>query len=180
MPLNKRRNLLLFLLLLAGSAGLLRAETPPDREYQLKAAFLVNFARFIIWPDRSFPPERPEFTFCVFGDNPFGMALDGIETKKIGGRDSRVVFIDSIDHIEQCHLLYVSRSETPNLRRLMPAFSRVAVVTVSDIPGFADMKGAIEFVQKQERLIFIINNTILKQQGIRANSSLLDLAASIR
>lgn len=179
MLLNKRRNLLLFLLILAGSAGLLRAE-PPNQEYQLKAAFLVNFARFIIWPDRSFPPERPEFTFRVFGDNPFGMALDGVETKKIGGRDSRVVFIDSIDHIEQCHLLYVSRSETLNLRRLMPAFSRGAVVTVSDIPGFADMKGAIEFVQKQERLTFIINNTILKQQGIRANSSLLDLAASIR
>lgn len=179
MLLNKGRNLLLLLLILAGSAGLLRAE-PQNQEYQLKAAFLVNFARFIIWPDRAFPPESPEFTFCVFGDNPFGLALDGIETKKIGGRESRVVFTDSIDRIEQCHLLYVSRSEKSNLGGLMTALSRRAVVTVSDIPGFADTKGAIEFVQKQDRLTFIINNTILKQQGIRADSSLLNLAASIR
>lgn len=179
MPLKKRRNFLLFLLVLVGSTGLLRAESP-DREYQLKAAFLVNFARFIIWPDRAFPTKHSEFTFCLFGDNPFGSALDGIEKKKIGGRECRVEYMGSIDQIGQCHLLYVSGSERPNLDRLIPAFSRHAVVTVSDIPGFADKKGAIELVQKQDRLTFIINNSILKQQGISADSSLLDLAASVR
>ena len=159
--------------------GNLRAEEL-SQEYQLKAAFLVNFARFITWPEQAFPADRQEFIICVVGTNPFGSALSGVEVKKISGRTVRVVFVDSYKKIPLCHLLYVSRSEEYNLDNLNANLGRTAVVTISDIPGFVKAGGSIEFVSKDNRLSFIIHHSAMKQQGVLASASLLDLAASVQ
>ena len=56
----------------------------------------------------------------------------------------------------------------------------LGVVTVSDLPGFVDGGGAIEFVTKGERLAFLINNSSLNQRGLEVSASMLDLAAGVR
>jgi hypothetical protein len=61
---------LLCLLCFFGSLGIVRAEEI-SQEYKLKAAFLVNFSRFITWPEQSFAQEQQEFTLCVAGKNPY-------------------------------------------------------------------------------------------------------------
>ena len=76
------RVLLLALLLLGGAAGV-RAEEI-SQEYQLKLAFMVNFARFVTWPETSFSLDQPQVTLCLFDKNPFGKALAGVVGKKIG------------------------------------------------------------------------------------------------
>ena len=129
--------LLLWPLWAAGSPGLLHADELAQ-EYQLKAAFLVNFAKFITWPAQAFPPGQQEFVLCVAGDNPFGAALSGIENKTIGGRPIRTVQVDSLKKVPTCHLLFVSRSEEANLRQLTNEAGRQAIVTVSDIADLAD------------------------------------------
>jgi len=169
---------LLMALCLLGGVATSGAEEA-SQEYQLKAAFLVNFARFITWPEQAFAPELPELIICVVGRNPFGTALSGVENKKIGGRSLRVVTADSLKKIPPCHLLYVSRSEANDLNTLTAHLGRQAVVTVSDISGFLKEGGTIEFVTKENRLSFAINNSALKQRGIQASASLLDLAASV-
>jgi len=171
--------LLLCPLFLAGSLGLLEAQEV-SQEYQLKAAFLVNFSRFITWPEHSLSSEQPEITFCVAGKNPFGTTLSAVENKKINDRTIKVVYADSIQKIPQCHLLFVSKSEYGDLGSLLSRIGKKSTVTVSDIPGFVDAGGSIEFVIKEDRLSFIINNSDLKQRGIQAGSSMLDLAALVR
>ena len=171
--------LLLCPLFLLGSFGLLQAEEV-NQEYQLKAAFLVNFSRFITWPEQSFSPEHQEVTFCIAGKNPFGATLSAVDGKKISGRNIRVVFADSLQKLPQCHLLYVSSSEKNELASLSSRVGYRPVVTVSDIPGFVAAGGSIEFVIKEDRLSFIINNSDLKQRGIQASAAMLDLAASVR
>jgi hypothetical protein len=171
--------LLLCPLFFMSSVDLLRAQEV-NQEYQLKAAFLVNFSRFITWPEQSFSPEQQEITFCIVGKNPFGATLGAIENKQINGRNIKVVYADSFQKLPQCHLLFVSRSEYNDLGFLLSRISIKPVVMVSDIPGFVDAGGSIEFVIKEDRLSFIINNSDLKQRGIQASSSMLDLAASVR
>jgi hypothetical protein len=171
--------LLLCPLFLMGSFGLLWAQEI-NQEYQLKAAFLVNFARFITWPVQSFPPEHQEITFCIAEKNPFGITLDAVENKKINGRNIRVVYTDSFQKLPQCHLFFVGRSESNDIDSLLSRISKKPVVTVSDIPGFVNAGGSIEFVIKEDRLSFIINNSDLKQRGIQASASMLDLATSAR
>src|SRR5581483_1865896 len=44
-------------------------------EYQIKSAFLVNFARFVEWPAAAIA-DRTSFVLCVVGRDPFGPYLD--------------------------------------------------------------------------------------------------------
>jgi hypothetical protein len=150
------------------------------KEYQLKAAFLVNFSRFITWPEQAFPPDRQELHLCVIGANPYGAALHRLEGKKINGRGIRTIRLNSPKNSSQCHMLYVSSSEKDTLGSLLSGISQQPVVTVSDINGFVDAGGTIEFVTEASRLSFIINYSSLKQRGLQASASMLDLAASVR
>jgi len=172
------RFLLLFLLCFLASCSTLQAEEI-TQEYQLKAAFLVNFLRFITWPDQSFSPGRQDFILCVAGNNPFGSTLHAIEGQKINGRTLKIVSADSFQMLPQCHLLYISRSEKNDLNALLSHTAQQPVVTVSDIPGFVTSGGSIEFIIKEDRLSFVINHSVLKKRGIQASASMLDLAASV-
>lgn len=171
--------LLLFLLCLLSFSDSLHAEEI-SQEYRVKAAFLVNFARFITWPEESFSPDHEELTLCVAGNNPFATTLNAVESKQINGRKLRITYVDSLRQVKQCHLLYVSRSEEDDLTWLPSSIGRQPVITVSDIPGFVKSGGSIEFVEKEHRLSFIINNSAMKQCGIQASASMLDLAASVQ
>ncbi|WP_028585229.1 YfiR family protein [Desulfogranum mediterraneum] len=151
----------------------------PSHEYQLKAGFLVNFIRFISWPQQAFPEGQPELILCVAGNDPFGSALDELSQRTIGERPLRVLTVPSLEQVPRCHLLYVGRSEQRALDLLAALTASQAVVTVSDIRDFARAGGGIEFVVQNDRLSFIINNTVLKQQGIQARAALLDLAAAV-
>src|SRR4051795_5265685 len=60
----------------------------PSREYQLKAAFLYNFAQFAEWPDDSFKGPHGPIVIAVAGDNPFGAALEqAVRGKQLNGRE---------------------------------------------------------------------------------------------
>jgi hypothetical protein len=176
---NKLKILWLCLLIFLGGVHPLRAEEP-TQEYQLKLAFIVNFARFITWPAESFTPANPQLALCVLGKNPFGNAFSSIEGKKVSDRTLKVQQIEVLGQEQQCNLLFISRLEGDNLADLKTVLASRPIVTISDIPGFADAGGGIEFVLKDNKLSFIINNSDMKELGIQASSSLLNLAASIR
>ena len=171
--------LLLWPLWAAGSPGLLHAEAFAQ-EYQLKAAFLINFAKFITWPEQALPAGQQEFILCVVGDDPFGAALAGVERKTVGGRAVRVVRTSSVKKIPDCQMLFVSRSEADTLNQLAAAIGRKGVVTVSDLPDFVEAGGHIQLVTTGSRLSFIINHTAMKEQGLQANASLLNLATAVQ
>jgi hypothetical protein len=140
----------------------------------------VNFSRFITWPEQSLPPEQSEITFCIVGKNPFGTSLSAVENTKINGRTIKVLSSDSFQNLPECHLLFISKSEDSHLSSLLSRIGTKPVVMVSDIPGFVDAGGSIEFIIKEDRLSFIINNSDLKMRGMQACASMLDLAASVR
>ncbi len=170
---------LLVLLVVSGSPAELRAAAP-SQEYQLKLAFLVNFARFIAWPESSFTATQGALTVCVVGQNPFGDELRKIESRKIGEHQLQTILVDPEAPIAQCHLLFVSSTVSRQIPQLFEAINQLPVVTVSDIPGFSDQGGGIELVLKQDRLTFIVNNSRLKNLGIQAASPMLNLAVEVR
>lgn len=166
------------LLIFMGFGTPSRAEEP-SQEYQLKLAFMVNFARFITWPAEAFAAEQ-HMTLCVLGKNPFGPMLSGVGGKKIGERSLKVQHLETLADNQQCQLLFVGQADVAGYARQLQTISRKPVVTVSDSPGFAESGGGIEFVIKEDKLSFIINNSGLKDKGVQASSSLLNLAASVR
>src|ERR1700722_2798032 len=64
---------LVLLLVLAASSG---AASAPPREYEVKAAFLYNFARFVEWPSGTFSSPKDPLIICVLGQDPFGTDLE--------------------------------------------------------------------------------------------------------
>lgn len=174
--------LLWFLLWLQWTAGWSQAAQAEDmaQEYQLKAAFLVNFAKFITWPEQALPVGQQEFILCVVGDDPFGSALAGIERKTVGGRTIRVVKSSSLKKIPDCQMLFISRSEADTLNQLAVNLPSKAVVTVSDLPNFIKAGGHIQLITAGGRLTFAINHTAMKEQGLQASASLLSLASTVQ
>ena len=151
---------------------------PPGVEYKVKAAFLLNFAKFVSWPTEV--ELTGSFPLCIVGDDPFGEALAGIETKKVGGENVVLHFpARNSRELGQCRMLFVSQSEEANMSQILQMVAGKPVVTVSDVQGFADAGGIFEFKDQRGRLSFVINNTEARARGLNISSSLLNLAVDV-
>jgi hypothetical protein len=72
------------MILLLSAALPLRAQETGFDEYQVKAAFLYNFAKFVEWPQGTFATPHDPIGICIVGQSPFGLALDDtVRGKKI-------------------------------------------------------------------------------------------------
>jgi hypothetical protein len=163
-------------LLLKGTVGVCAEQS--ELEYKVKAAFLLNFTKFVTWPETV--NTSAAFPLCVVGEDPFGAALNGVEEKQISGQYinlRRGLVIG--DGLEQCRMLFVGNSERTNLKRILKIVAGKPVVTVSDIEGFAQAGGMFEFKDQGGRLSFVINNTKAKESGLRISASLLSLALEV-
>ncbi|MCH6587225.1 MAG: YfiR family protein, partial [Proteobacteria bacterium] len=151
------------------------AET--SREYLIKAAFLYNFAKFTEWPAGSFPDSAAPLDVCVFGEDPFGGALESIAGKTIRGRRVAVHRVASIEAAAACHLLFISDSEATRLAGILDSLRGRPVLTIAEMPGFSRSGGIINLTTNpDDRIRFEINVGIARRVGLRLSSKLLNLA----
>ena len=160
--------------------GAIVAEADGDnREYKLKAAFLLNFSKFTTWPEEAFAQSPESFNFCVVGEDPFRTILNGLKNKKVGGKNIELHYPDSPAEQKRCQVIFVSKSERDKLDQLQQLTDEYPLVTVSDIKGFSRRGGTFEFVTRAGKLSFIVNNSKAKKNGLQINASLLNLAAKV-
>lgn len=164
-------------LVLVVSLGLpgVRGQEGPS-EYQVKAAFLFNFGKFVEWPESSFLSDNAPFSICVLGDDPFGSALDNLRGKSIGHRSVAVWRIKRPDAGLRCQILFVSASEESHLAQIFASLRGSNSLAVGQTSGFASAGGAIEFTLDDSHVHFTINPDAIKRAGLRASSQLLALA----
>ena len=148
-----------------------------ERIYKLKAAFLLNFAKFTTWPETD--SKKTEFTLCILGKNPFGSAFIGIEGKSIASKPIKIIQTEDIGLASRCNLVYISDSENNRLGNILHGLTQYPALLVSDIENFAENGGTIELTTVNDRLGFIINHTQAQKAGLKINASLLDLASTI-
>jgi len=148
-------------------------------EYQIKAAYLLNFARFIEWPDSA--TSRGPIVVGVVGVDPFGNALDSaLAGKTVRGRALSVRRFRSVQEIDECHILFISNSETRRVAALVQHFVAVPILTVSDSKDFIEAGGAIEFVVADSRVRFDINLQAISASRLKASAQLLGVARALR
>ncbi len=152
------------------------AESGISREYDIKTAFIYNFAKFIDWPDNSFINAEAPLSICILGKDPFQSTIDSLTKKRIKGREITVKRLNNINNKDKCQILFVSKSEENQLDRLLDILSNENVLTVSDIDGFAVKGGMINLVNHNNKIRFEINIKSVKQTEIRMSSKLLYLA----
>jgi len=162
----------------AALCALARAEVD---EYQLKSAFLYNFAKFVDWPPEAFSSPSDPFAICVLGENPFGKALAVlIEGKTLNGRSFQLRLIPDAKHGSTCQILFVSSSERNRFRSILGELKASAVLTVGDTAGFATAGGVANLTLDGETIRIEINIEIAKQKNLRISSKLLNLARIVK
>lgn len=178
-----RRRLALLAAIFLVSLGL----CPPDvaqqskpEEYQVKAVYLYNFGRFVVWPGAATAAQET-FDVCVMGRDPFGSALDATlagETINNWKLAARRIAIPR--EATNCQILFISSSEAPRIKGILAAVGSSAVLTVSDMPAFTSNGGMIQFVLKENKVRFEVNLTAAEKAGLTLSSQLLKVATDIR
>lgn len=162
-----------------GLVSVAQAQKASPTEYQVKAAYLYNFGKFVVWPEDETGKEGP-FEICVLGDDPFGRALDATITGgTISGKNVAAKRITKPQEIDGCRILYISSSETERLGEVLGVLDRSNVLTVSDIPQFSQRGGMIQFVLDGSRVRFEVNLTNAEGAGLNLSSELLKVALKV-
>jgi hypothetical protein len=144
-------------------------------EYALKAGYLYNFITFTEWPS-ALPAT---LTLCVYGQDPFGDALDSLQNKAVGNRTLAIKRLSSVDDVNSCQVVFVSREAISNLVRIQQAIQSQPVLLVADNPGAAAAGVAINLLTDGERVGFEINLKAAQQQGLNLSYRLLRLAQEV-
>jgi YfiR/HmsC-like len=157
------------------------AEAPAVSEYDVKAAFLFNFAKFVEWPPPAFADDREPIVIAVLGTDPFGAALDrALAGKTIRGRSIVVRRFPTVDRIEACHVLFVSRSESQRFSEILARLGRSPVLTVGDDDHFAEAGGMMSFVVERNHVRFDVGLRAAREAGLNLSSELLKVARVVR
>lgn len=150
-------------------------------EYQVKAAFLYNFARFVEWPASAFEKPDDPVRICILGENPFGSALEqAISGKVVEGRRFIVRQVSNNEPVGRCQVLFVNSSERKRFRSLAAGLKGRGILTVGESSGFASDGGIINFKLEAGRVRFEINPDAAEQERLRISSKLLSLAQIVR
>jgi hypothetical protein len=159
------------------ASALVLVQSPRASEYQVKAVFLFNFVQFVDWPA---PPaadsERP-LVIGILGNDPFGPFLDEtVHGERLGSRPIQLRRFHQIADIEECHVLFISRSESDRLPEILSVLKNRPVLTVSDGDAFADHGGMIQFVTDKSRIRLRINLEAAQAANVTISSKLLRVA----
>ena len=149
-------------------------------EYQVKAAYLFNFLKFVEYPSESFADPLAPIVIGVIGDDPFGSALPQVVIgKTVQGRDLVVRLYRPGEDLRRAHILFISASERRRLPAILAGLRGSSVLTVSDAAGFLDAGGMIQFLNENDRVRFAINIDATTRGKLKVSSKLLSLARPV-
>lgn len=152
-------------------------------EYQLKAVFVYKFTKgFVTWPKAIFSDPHSPFLICILGEDPFGQIMD--EALKgqvtVEKRDIIVNRLNNLSSLENCHILFISKSEHNQLTKIFDKVKHFPILTVSDIEEFTQQGGMVGFFTLQDKVKLAINPCTLVDSGLKVNANLLKLAKLVR
>ncbi len=159
----------------------LQAQQPRPTDYQVKAAYLYNFGKFIQWPGIAGTDAEKPFDLCVLGQDPFGNTLDStVSGETINGKNIGVRRISKPEEASSCRIVFISSSEDSRLRIILAALDKTPVLTVSDLPDFSRRGGMIQFLLEQNKVRFEVNLPAAQRAGLMLSSQLLKVATVVR
>jgi hypothetical protein len=150
-------------------------------EYQVKAAFLYNFAKFVEWPPEAFRSDKDPLRICVLGANPFGSSLsDMLRGKTVLGRPIALADLTDAAQAADCQIVFVSESERKRVRLILKTLPHTGILTVSESEGFAAHGGMVNFTREGGHLGFEINAAVASDARLRISSRVLQLARIVK
>lgn len=158
-----------------------QARAGAPSEYELKAVFLLNFARFNTWPASALPPGDAPLVVGVLGIDPFGHDLEAaFQGEQVAGHSLQIRHFSRGDDYWNCHLLFISRSEAAHLTQIFSALRGKHVLTVSDIDEFIYKDGMIGMLLEQNRVKVQVNYDKTRSEELELSAKLLKMSFVLR
>lgn len=150
-----------------------------SREYKIKAAFIYNFSKFIVWPQQNTSSDAKSFNVCTLGDDRLYEVAHTIEGKLVQGRMLHVKKIENAEDSATCNIIFFATSDTEKIQQSLDFVKGSTVLTIGDNSHFIDNGGVIALYTENNQIVFDINHIAAKENGLKVNSRLLELAKNV-
>lgn len=158
-----------------------QAQIAEVTEYEIKAAYLFNFAKFVDWPAETFADSTEPIIIAILGKDPFGKVLgETVSGKTVKGRKLVVERYKKIQDLHFCHILFISTSKRQRLAKILRQTKNQSILTVSELKNFIQAGGVIRLFNRGNKVRFDINLEAAKQAQLRISSRVLNLAENLR
>jgi YfiR/HmsC-like len=147
-----------------------------EMEYEVKAAFIHNFTKFIDWPSEAFETSDSPFRIGILGTGSIDKSLMNLSGKETQARLLEVSRVQNPNEYSQFHVIFVNSSENGRLKSILQTLKGAGILTVGDMPGFAERCGVINFYLKSGKVRFEINVEASHLEKLKISSKLLRLA----
>lgn len=164
------------LVALVAGAGVCRAQTGTQREYELKAGVLYHIIEYVEWPKEAQSSSTSAIQIGLLGQIPFAEALEVLNGKIVQGRELVVKRLTDPQAAASCQVVFIGASEKPHVPEIMAEIKNRPVLTVSEIDGFAEHGGMVNLIAGPNRIIMEINREVTNRARLSISSQLLKLA----
>lgn len=167
-------------ILAACATTLLAATQAGVSEYDVKAAYVFNFGKFVRFGLPDALENRPSFDICVVGKNPFGQTLAELTAgERLDGKPVRVEEVKTPEEARNCAIAYISSSEEARVRADLDALHGQRVLTVSDAEDFLQSGGMIQLVNVADHIRFAVNMDAVQRAQLTLSAELLKVALAV-
>ncbi len=164
------------LAMLSLPASAQNGDPPPFTEYEVKAGFIYNFAKFVEWPKTT----PATISLCIVGEDPFGAAGTLMNGKAIGSRKLEVRSAVMGPDLRRCQIVFLAAEQSGQLPQLLENIGKLPILTIGDQEGLAGQGVIISFYRDAEKVRFEINVDAAKRAKLPISSKLLNLARIVR
>jgi uncharacterized protein DUF4154 len=180
--MTMRRLIILMLVMTLGQASNVWAQdSEASSEYLIKAGYIYNFAKLVEWPSNAFAQPDSPIVIGIVGTDPFGPIIDKVlEGKKVNGHPFVIKRLKPTADVKECQILFLSSSLGFHIADTIRLTRGTPVLTISEIPGFADRGGIIRLTLEQNKVRFEVNVEAAKEADLSISSRLLVLAKVIQ
>ena len=159
------------------------SETPLiNREHQIKAAYLYNFARYIQWPENTFKNKKEPFSIGIVGEDPIKRNLELLaKTRTIDGRPILIKHFPKPIEVKPCQILFLSPSLKPEIqKKILKKMAGKNVLFVGQVSDFLNMGGVIDFVVKENRVRLLVDLDAAQREKLKFSAKLLRVATVVK
>lgn len=150
-------------------------------EYEIKAVWLLNFARYVEWPTNAFASRQAPVVVGITGPNPFGTTLEKtFAGKTVGGRSLAIKRLGGVRDAQGCHLIFFPNSEKKRQRELLVKLRELAILTVGESDDFLSDGGIIQFVRREDTVRFAVNLEPARPARLNLSANLVKVAVLVK
>lgn len=148
-----------------------------SQNYKLRTVIIYSFTRYVLWPEET---SAGNFEIKVLGDSPFVEELKTMaETKKVGNRSIVVQQVTNVEDVNRCHILIVPAASSKKLDEVLTRLNGQPILIVTEEPGMGSQGSDINFVDRDGKLAFELNQNAITKRKLKVSTELTRLAILI-